>query len=76
MKNRTLLWLAGGGLLLWYLMRKNRPAGGGAMPTGGGMAPAVLDALKKSEAIAEGVTFEIDTTTDRQVYAESQKLCR
>ena len=76
MKNRTFLWLAGGGLLLWYLMRRNRPAGGGAMPTGGGMAPAVVDALRKSEAIAEGISFEIDTTTDRQVYAESQKLCR
>jgi hypothetical protein len=47
------------------------------MPSGGGgMAPAVMDALARSEAIADGVTFEVDTTTDRELYAESQNACK
>jgi len=77
MKKNTILWVAGGALLLWWLSRRNKPAGGGAMPSGGGgMAPAVMDAFAKSEAIADGVTFEVDTTTNRQLYAESQKACK
>jgi hypothetical protein len=75
-KKNTWVWVAGGALLLWWLSRRNRPAGGGAAPGGGGNAPAVLDALNNADNVASKMSFEVDTTTDRELYADSQKQCK
>lgn len=75
-KKNTWIHVGVGALLISHLMKKNKPAGGGAAPGGGGAGPAFMDALQQSDAIASGITFEIDRTTDRQLYADSQKTCK
>ena len=74
-KNNTIWYIAGGALLLWYLMRRKLPA-----PTRGAapMTPEGQRAVASEIAqdIAETVNFIPDETTDRQRYRMSQNYCK
>ena len=82
MKGNTLIWV-GLGVLAWYLFRKNQgkpmfPGGGGGSttPSGSSARAAAQEARELVADVVDQTTFLPDMTTDRQRYAEDQKLCK
>jgi hypothetical protein len=82
MKGKTLIWV-GLGVLAWYLLRKSQgkpmlPGGGGGSttPSGSSARAAAQEARELVADVVDQTTFLPDMTTDRQRYAEDQKLCK
>lgn len=75
MKKNNWILIAGGAVLLWWLMRKNKK---GALPIMkipfGGPRRQKINAQVK-EAVQD-LQFVPDETTDKQMYVDSQKQCK
>jgi len=84
-RNNTLLWVAGGVLVAWYLMRSRKLKRSTAFARQGpprrqGATEAVQRAEQTAEQTAEQIvastSFVPDMPTDQEVYKASQKYCR
>jgi hypothetical protein len=80
-RNNTLLWVAGGVLVAWYLMRSRKLKRSTAFARQGpprrqGGTEAVQTAEQTAEQIVASTSFVPDMPTDQEVYKASQKYCR
>lgn len=75
MKKNNWIWIAGGAILVWYFMRSKKKPNLFRMsiPYGG---PRRQKVAQQTEQIAQNLSFEPDTTTDKQMYVDSQKYCK
>lgn len=80
-RKNTLLWVAGGVLVAWYLMRSRKlkrstPFARQGPPRRQGATEAVQTAEQTAEQIVASTSFVPDMPTDQEVYKAAQKYCR
>lgn len=80
-QNNTILWVAGGVLVAWYLMRARKLKRSTAFARQGpprrqAATEAVQTAEQTAEQIVASTSFVPDMPTDAEVYKTSQKYCR
>ena len=80
-RKNTLLWVAGGVLVAWYLMRWRKLKRSTAFARQGpprrqSATEAVQTAEQTAEQIVASTSFVPDMPTDQEVYKAAQKYCR
>jgi phage protein U len=80
-RKNTLLWVAGGVLVAWYLMRSRKLKRSTHFARQGPpRRQAATEAVQRAEQTAEQIvastSFVPDMPTDQEVYKAAQKYCR